>query len=90
MTNFLALLSLINQLLPLIHQAVTTVEALFPQGGQGAQKLKMVDDVVQAAARATGVAESQLPALSTVLGPVVAGVVSLANASGIFKKDSPN
>lgn len=88
MTEILAIISLINNLLPLILQTVRTVESLFPAGGQGAAKLEMVQGVVQHALNvSTGVqvsAEKILP----VLVPIVSGAVHILNASGVFNKTS--
>lgn len=88
MQNFLALLSLINQMLPAIHTMVVTAESLFPNGGSGAEKLAAVDGWVQAAARVAGMAEGQVSGISSVLGPIVSGIVSLANVTGLFKSSA--
>lgn len=85
MQAFLSLLSVINVLLPIIREAVLTVETLFPDGGQGSTKLKMVADIVETAAKVTGVASDKIPHLTAVLGPIIGGMVSLFNNSGVFK-----
>jgi hypothetical protein len=89
MQEFLALVSLVNQLLPIVFETVKTVEGMFPQGGQGATKLQMVANIVQEAAKATNAAVAQLPSFVSVLTPVVSGMVTMANATGLFKKSGP-
>ena len=84
MQNFFALLTVVTQLLPLIHGAVYQVEKLFPMGGNGQLKLQMVDNIVQSAAKVTGLLDGQVSGISTMLGPIVSGIVGLANASGHF------
>lgn len=84
MGTFLSILSLINTLLPLIHETVIAVEKMFPEGGQGAVKLQMVDDLVQGAAKASGLATEHLGTLSAILGPIVSGIVGISNTTGRF------
>jgi hypothetical protein len=86
MQEFLSLISLINQMMPLILEAVETVEKMFPQGGQGTLKLELVKGYIQEAANATNAAIAQLPAFVNVLTPVISGIVALANSTGLFKK----
>jgi hypothetical protein len=86
MQEFFSVISLINQMMPLILEAVKTVEAMFPQAGQGAIKLELVKRFIQETAHATDAAVAQLPAFVSALTPVISGIVALANSTGLFKK----
>lgn len=86
MTNFLAIIQIVVQLLPLITQVVQSIEQAMPQGGQGAQKLEMVRATLQAAYTAAGdvtiAFEKVWPAIAT----TVSGLVAMYNAAGTFKQ----
>lgn len=74
--NFIEILKLVFSLLPILHDAVAAVEALFPQGGNGQKKLDMVRAILEQAMSASGAASSTFsivwPVLSTTIGSIVA------------------
>ena len=85
MQNFLAIFQLVLQLLPIIVDAVRTIERAYPQAGQGVQKLAMVQAILQSAyedvSNAAVTFEKLWPTLRTAIGTVVA----LENKLGNFK-----
>lgn len=79
MAQFLAILSLINQLFPLVIQTVRTVEAAFPQSGIGATKLEMVRGMLEHAYSQTQTAETTFDKLWPMLSVMIGGIVKTAN-----------
>lgn len=88
MAQLIALLTLINQLFPLILKTIETVEQAFPAGGQGAAKLAMVQETIKKAMEVSGEVAVTSTQLYTVLGPVINGIVALKNSTGMFKKST--
>ncbi|CAI10239.1 hypothetical protein ebA7264 [Aromatoleum aromaticum EbN1] len=78
-------LKLILSLLPLILEAVRAIEAALPEGGQGAAKLALLRQTIEAAASTVtggiGAFEQLWPAIER----TVAAVVTLYNSTGAFK-----
>jgi len=76
MTNFLNVLSLIIKLLPLIKEAVVSLESAFPDSGNGAAKKAILSSVLDQAIVVTGevneVYEKAKPSLSFIIDAVVA------------------
>lgn len=85
MVAIVQILQVITSLLPIIGEAMQVIEAMFPHGGQGALKFKMLSDIVENAAKSVGVVEEQIPALLSALAPIASGFVTIANATGVFK-----
>jgi hypothetical protein len=69
--NFLAMLRLVFSLLPIIHEAIDQIETLFPQGGNGATKLAMVQSVIEKAMKVTDTGG----AVFSAIWPTVAGLI---------------
>jgi hypothetical protein len=86
MSEILAILSLINNLFPLIVQTIKTVESAFPQGGQGAAKLAVVQGVVEHALNVSTGLQVSAEKIIPVLSPIVSGVVSILNTTGVFNR----
>ena len=86
MTEILLIIQLINALFPLILQTIKTVESAFPQGGQGAAKLAVVQGVVEHALTVSSGLQVSAEKILPVLSPIVAGAVSILNATGVFTK----
>ncbi len=86
MSNFVTILRLVIQLLPVVIEAIKAVEAAVPQGGQGTQKLEMVRGILQSAYDVAGNLEATFDQLWPVLRSAISGVVSVYNAAGTFKK----
>lgn len=86
MTEILTIIQLINSLFPLILQTIKTVEAAFPQGGQGAAKLAVVQGVVEHALTVSSGLQVGAEKILPVLAPIVTGAVHILNATGVFNR----
>jgi len=84
MTQLIAIITLINQLFPLILQTIKTVEAAFPQTGQGAAKMAIVQGVIQNAMNASNELQVTVTQIAPVVTPIVNGVVAMLNSTGQF------
>lgn len=82
--NFLAILKLIVQLLPIIIEAVKAIEAAVPAAGQGSVKLEAVKGLVTSVADIAGDVDSKN--LSSALDKAISLVVTLLNKTGVFSK----
>lgn len=80
--NFLKALSLIFSMLPMIEQAITQIETLFPQGGIGQQKLDMVKAIIEKASSAFGIGDSVFESIWPMISASVSAVVSMKNSLG--------
>ena len=84
--QYLALIKVVLALLPVIIDAVKSIEAAFPASGQGSLKLGLVRSVLQQAYDAGTGATVKFDELWPVLQNTVASVVGFMNSAGIFKK----
>lgn len=82
--NFLSILRLVVQLLPMIIDAVKAIEAAIPAAGQGSAKLEAVKSLVTSVADIAGDVDSKN--LSSALDKAISLVVTLFNKTGVFKK----
>jgi hypothetical protein len=89
MAQFIAIITLINQLFPLIIQTVKAVESAFPAGGQGAAKMAIVQGVIQHALEVSTDLQVTAAQIVPVLTPIINGVVAMLNATGIFTRGTP-
>lgn len=84
--NALQTIKLILSLLPMILDVVRAIETALPDGGQGAAKLALVRQTIEAgysvATDTVGTFEALWPALEKTIG----AVVTLFNAAGAFKR----
>ncbi|MBZ0105522.1 MAG: hypothetical protein K8H84_07805 [Sulfuricella denitrificans] len=84
--QFLQILKLIISLLPLLVDAIKTIEAAMPGSGQGVAKLEALRTIMQSsysgAADAIGTFEQIWPKIQDVAG----GLVAAFNKSGMFGK----
>lgn len=75
MTNFLNILALIVKLIPLIKEAVLSLETAFPDTGNGAAKKAILnetlDQAVKVSNEALNIYEQAKPALSIVIDSIV-------------------
>lgn len=83
--NFIAIIKLVIQLLPMIEQLVAQAEALFPQSGTGAQKLDVVKTAIGSAytvaSGAEGAFEEVWPTINGVVNSIVAAKKAIAGGS---------
>ena len=81
------------KLLPLVLEVVRAVEAALPLPGQGKKKLDLVLDVIKSAYDASTdlTASFSYEKLVTLVVPMIARIVDLHNALGLFQKSTqPN
>ena len=89
MNTFLMIL----KIFPLVLSAVKVVEEAIPLPGQGKQKLDLVLDVIKSGFDASADLAKQFSweKLLTVIVPMIARIVDLHNALGLFHKPTqPN
>ncbi|KON79412.1 hypothetical protein PA01_12795 [Azoarcus sp. PA01] len=79
-------LKLILSLLPLILEVVRAIEDALPAGGNGAAKLALLRQTIEAAYSTVTGATVAFEQLWPALERTVAAVVSLYNATGVFKQ----
>ena len=81
-------LLIILKLFPLVLAAVQAVEQAIPLPGQGNKKLELVLDVVKSGFDASADLAKQFSwqKLLTVVVPMIARIVDLHNALGLFQK----
>jgi hypothetical protein len=92
MTPMNTLLTVLK-LLPLVLSAVKAVEEAIPLPGQGKKKLDLVLDVIKSAydGRTDLTASFSYEKLVTLVVPMIARIVDLHNALGLFQKSTqPN
>ena len=82
--NFITILKLVVQLLPLVLQAVRAAEDAIPQSGQGAAKFQFVKELLSDTA-AIGSEVGEKDYLNA-LEKTITLAVKLFNSSGVFKK----
>jgi len=82
------ILLIILQIFPLVLAAVQAVEQAIPLPGQGNKKLELVLDVVKSGFEASADLAKQFSweKLLTLVVPMIARIVSLHNALGLFNK----
>lgn len=85
--NFLTIIKTLFQLLPLVIEAVKTIEAAFPAQGAGAAKLAIVKSTLESAYTTATDVQGSFETLWTPLQSMISGIVSIANSTGLFKKN---
>jgi hypothetical protein len=86
------ILPIILQLFPLVLAAVQAVEQAIPLPGQGTKKLELVLDVVKSGFDASADLSKSFSwdKLVAVIVPMIARIVALHNALGLFQKSAPS
>jgi hypothetical protein len=82
MAKFIMLLTLINQLFPLVIGLIRGAEEAIPGQGAGEQKLAMVRGMLESAFAVTGKAEASFTEIWPVVQSMVTGAVAALNATG--------
>ena len=80
MTQFLAIINIINVLFPIVLQTIATVERAFPQAGQGPVKLELVRSVLEQAFTSLNTAEASFATVWPAMNAVIGGIVKLQKA----------
>ncbi len=86
MSKLIAIIKIVAQLLPAIIEAIKAIEAAIPQSGQGAQKLALVRELIEAAFEAVQDAGVTFADVWPAVQRIVSKIVALFNTAGIFAK----
>lgn len=86
MAKIIAILSLISGILPTLQGIIQAVESMFPDKGQGANKMQVVLSTVSGTLEAAGKSTSEITDAMPVISKVVSSLVGVYNALGAFKK----
>ena len=86
MLKVIAIAKALMALLPIMIELVKVVEAQFPQAGQGAAKLAMVRQMLEAAVTAGSDIGVSFDDIWPKLQGVVGSIVAVFNTTGAFKK----
>jgi len=84
-------LLIILRILPLVLDAIRSIEAAIPLPGQGKKKLDLVLDILRTAydgGVADAAREISWEKLVTIVVPMIAKIVGLHNELGLFQKPS--
>lgn len=84
--QYLQTVRMVLSLLPLILSAVKAIEDALPEGGQGAAKLALVRNVIEAGYGAANDAIVSFEQAWPAINKTVAAVVSMYNSVGKFQK----
>ena len=84
--QYLTMIRLVLTLLPVIIEAIKAIEAAIPQSGQGAQKLALVRELIEAAFEAVQDAGVTFADVWPAVQRLITKNVGLFNATGIFAK----
>lgn len=85
-TNFIQIVQVSVQLLPVIIDAMKAVETAIPGNGKGEQKLALVRGMLETAYDTVQDATVQFEQVWPVLSATVANLVGVYNQLGVFKK----
>ena len=86
MSKLIAIIKIVAQLLPAIIEAIKAIEAAIPQTGQGAQKLALVRELIEAAFEAVQDAGVTFADVWPAVQRLITKIVGLFNATGIFSQ----
>ena len=80
--NFIEVLTIIKNLLPLLIEIIKAVEEALPGKGNGEQKLATVREILEAGDEFTGT--STVGEIWPLLAKVIGSIVSMFNKTGTF------
>lgn len=79
--NYLTIIKTVIGLFPMIVQAITAIEAAFPQSGKGADKLELLKQVLLGSAEvSTDLDKGQFDAVWPAIAKTVSAVVALGKS----------
>lgn len=84
--QWLTIIKIVLQLLPLIIESIKALEEAIPQSGQGASKLAIIRTTIESAYALTNQYSVKFDELWPALQNVIGTVVATMNTTGIFKK----
>jgi len=88
MVNVIAIFKTVTSLIPTVIDGVKIVEAAVPVAGSGSAKLAMIKDILEHAFKTATDAVLTFEQVWPALSAVVASIVALFNAKGIFTKNA--
>lgn len=87
--SFINTIRLILSLLPLIVEAVNTVEKMFPQGGLGQQKLEFVRNLLEGAFKTATDVSVEFEKIWPPIQGLIGSLVTMYNSTKVFQKGDP-
>ena len=84
--QYIIIIRTVLALLPTIIDAIKALEGAFPVAGQGAAKLQALRNIIASAYEIAADATLSFDKLWPAIQSAISAVVSLANATGLFKK----
>lgn len=75
--KYLEMIKLALALLPILYSAVDQIEDMFPQGGNGQQKLEMVKNIIQSAMTVSEFGVNGFNTVWPMLASMVGGIVAM-------------
>ena len=76
---------LLSAILPMLSTFVGQAEQLFPGGGSGSDKLRVVREWIEAAATSVGATVQTIESIWPMLQAAIATIVNAAHLSGLFR-----
>lgn len=89
MIQILLMIRTLLQLLPLVIDAIKTVEEAFPHAQQGAAKLDLVKGVIQNAYNVGSGTTEAFQAIAPGIDAIAKGAVAIFNSTGVFSTTPP-
>lgn len=84
--GFLEIMKIVLGLLPVILDAVKSIEAAIPVSGKGKEKMDLIKTALQTTYDATNQTKTTFQVIWPQLESIITKVVSVYNSTGIFKK----
>lgn len=84
--HFLEVIKLVLSVLPLLIDAIKTVESVFPESGKGREKLEMIRGIVQASYETSSKLAVSFDEIWQPIQKVISVIVGVFNTTGTFKK----
>ncbi len=84
--NFITTLKLIFSILPAIIDAVKTIETAIPEGGKGADKMKLLYEILTVTYDQSNKAFGAFDQVWPVISNTIQACVAAFNNTGVFKK----
>ena len=82
--NFIEIFKLVVQLLPLLIEAIKSIEATIPGTGRGEMKLALIRSALESSSEAAGMLDFE--SIWGVASKLISGIVNIFNSTGVFSK----
>lgn len=86
---FIDRIRVLGAILPMLGTFISQAEQLFPGGGFGADKLRVVREWIEAAATSVGAGTKLIEEIWPLLNSAISTAVAAAHLGGLFKKQPP-